>query len=214
MFMHSNIYVLSEIISSLYTSHVCRLCYSISVLSPISNNWIAGRLKSTISILLRMESIIDNPNIGQRPSFDVRGVWHDLLVRLGWLLPEDHGQDVHGSTEDFDTAPPGEQPPTHLVPVIHLTGSARPTQVLPQSTRRVYDVTSQHWSRDSACHWIIHPFYIHAYNKILNCVSVAITLLFPILDDFHERITLPKSRKITHCIPKASALCSSGTQLQ
>lgn len=166
MFMHCHIYVHSEIISSLYTSHVCRLCYSISVLSPISNNWIVWRLKSTISILLRMESIIDDPNIGRRPSFDVRGVWHDLLVRLGWLLPEDHGQDVHGSTEHFDTAPPGEQPPAHFVPVIHLTGSARPTQVLPQSTRRVYDVTSQHWSRDSACHWIIHPFYIHACRNI------------------------------------------------
>lgn len=159
--MHSHISVLSEIISSLYTSHVRWLCYSIPVLSPISNNWIVRRLKSTISLLLRMEAIIHNPNIGQRPSFVIWGIRHDLFLGLGWLLPEDHSQDVHGSTEDFDTAPPGKQSPAHLVPVIHLTGSARPTQVLPQSTRCVYDVTSQHWTRDRACHWIIQFTYMH-----------------------------------------------------
>lgn len=153
-------------ISSLYTSHVCRLCYSISVLSPITNNWIVWRLKSTIFLFRWMEAIIHNPSISRKPSFVDCGIRHHLLFRLGWLLPEDHGQDVHGSTEDFDTAPPGKQPPAHLVPVVHLTWSARPTQVLPQPTRRVYDVTSQHRSRDSACHWIIHPFYICACSNI------------------------------------------------
>lgn len=51
---------------------------------------------------------------------------------------------------------------------------------------------------------------IYVYNKILNCVSVVIILLFLILDDFYECIMLFKSCKIIYCIFKVSVLCLFG----
>lgn len=140
--------------SSIDVSHICGFRHSISFWIPVSDHRVAlGQHPTTFFFC--GEAIINNPNIGQRLLF---GISHDHFLRFRGFFPEKQGKYIHGSTEDFNTTPPCKQSPAHFISVIHLARSARSTEILPQSTSRVDDVTSQHRTRNRSCGYIMKIF--------------------------------------------------------